>query len=127
LKVWGQAAVTEAFGTIIFVAAQRLQPAPDDTDSTSLRMRTVAAVMTKLQANISEVTTDHLPITAGFLTAAFLGIGAYEWRLSCGPVEPGEDLAWCYAAWLLVDFVDTTTEHPGGFAEVLRTVLTSDD
>jgi hypothetical protein len=122
LKIWGQPAVTEAFGSIIYVAAQQLQPAPDDPDSNGLKMRFVAAVVTKLQ-NLREVRTEHLPIVAGLLTAAFLEIGPYEWRASCGPVDPGEELAWCYTAWLMVDFVDTTTERPGGFAEVLRAVL----
>lgn len=126
LKIWGRPAVTEAFGTIIYVAAQRLQPAPDDPDSTGLKMRIVASVVTKLQQNLPEVRTEHLPTVAGLLTAAFLEIGPYEWRTAFGPVEPGEDLAWCYTAWLMVDFVDTTTEHPGGFAEVLRAVLGAD-
>jgi hypothetical protein len=127
LKIWGPTVITEAFGSIIYVAAQQLRPARDDPDATGLKMRIVAAVLTNLQRNIPEVPTKHLPVVAGILTAAFLEIGPYEWRTSYGPVEPDEHLAWCYTAWLLVDFVDTTMERPGSFAEVLRAVLDSED
>lgn len=132
LKIWGQPAVTEAFGTIIFVATQQLQfahDAPevlDGLDGFELKMRVVAAVVTRLRRDLPEVPAKHLPIVAGVLTAAFLGDGPYAWRTSHGPVEPDEHLAWCYTAWLLVDLVDDTTGRPGGFAEIFRKILSDD-
>lgn len=126
LKIWGRPVVTEAFGTIIYVAAQQLRPASDDPDSAGLKMQVVAAVLTRLRRDVPEVPAEHLPIVAGMLTAAFLEIGPFEWRMSLGPVDPDEDLAWCYTALLLVDLVDSTMERPGGFAEILRAVLSSE-
>jgi hypothetical protein len=34
----------------------------------------------------------HLPIVGGILTAAFLGIGPYDWHVSHGPVAGAEHL-----------------------------------
>ena len=126
LKIWGPSGVTEAFGTIIFVAAQQLRPAPDEPDAIGLRMQIVSTVLSRLRRDVHEVPAERLPIVAGILTAAFLELDPYGWRTSFGSIEPDEPLAWCYTAWLLVDLVDSTTERPGGFAETLRTVLTSD-
>jgi hypothetical protein len=115
LKIWGHSTVTEAFGSIIYVAAQQLRWRSDDPDATGLKMRIVSAVVTRLQRDIPEVPVKHLPTVAGILTAAFLEIGPVEWRTAHGPVEPDEHLAWCYTAWFMVDFVDTAMERPGGF------------
>jgi hypothetical protein len=126
LKIWGRPVVTEAFGTIIYVAAQQLRPAPDDPGAADLKMSVVAAVLNRLRRDFPEVPAKQLPIVAGMLTAAVLGIGPYDWRVSLGPVDPDEHLAWCYTACLLVDLVDSTIEHPGAFAETLRAALNSD-
>ncbi|MFD7161364.1 hypothetical protein ACFV9C_42730 [Kribbella sp. NPDC059898] len=125
LKIWGHDVVTEAFGTLIYVAARQLQPAADQPDAAG-PMELVSAVVTRLQREYPEVLNEHISIAAGILTAAFLDIGPYGWRTSLGPVHPSEHLTWCFTAALLVDLVDTTMQRPGGFAEIVAAILDSD-
>ncbi|GAA0345761.1 hypothetical protein NE235_28920 [Actinoallomurus spadix] len=54
-----------------------------------------------------------LPMIAGGMTAAFLRISPNGWRDAFGPVSHAESLAWVYAAWALVNYVDFCLEEKG--------------
>jgi hypothetical protein len=63
--------------------------------------------------SLTDVPDDVLPTLAGGLTATFLGNPADEWRDRLGPVTPEESLAWIFAAWSIVSFVDFCNQEKG--------------
>ncbi|WP_433474930.1 hypothetical protein ACQPZP_40680 [Spirillospora sp. CA-142024] len=72
----------------------------------------VPAVVRKL-GEIQGVSTDVLPMIAGGLTATFLQQEPREWRERYGSVPPEESLAWIYATWAMVNFIDFLKEEKG--------------
>jgi hypothetical protein len=122
VKQWGEETLTEAFGQIIATVMSLIEPGTGMADNLHT---IVPAVLVRLhRMRMSEVPDESLPTVAGLLTAAFFQQDLYTWRMSLGPIGPGESLVWCYTAWLLVDFADEAVFGvPGRFAEVLTDVL----
>jgi hypothetical protein len=86
----------------------------------------VPAVLARFRRlELPEVPDEALPLVAGILTAACVGLNPFQWRTGLGPVERPEGLVWAYTAWLVVDFMDNAVfgEKPGQFAEIVTATL----
>jgi len=115
---WGVLVLTQAFGLLIFGAMSAIHPAEGD----NLHL-TVPAVLARL--GMIESARPFLPTMAGVLTAAATGDNVWQWRRTLGPVGRSELAAWCWAAWLLADLLDTGHGEPGRFVrESARIVVT---
>ncbi|QXJ20177.1 hypothetical protein AGRA3207_000841 [Actinomadura graeca] len=72
----------------------------------------VPAAIRKIRS-FSGVSDDVLPAVASGLTAAFLQQPVAEWQESSGTHPRNETLAWLFAAWSLVNFVDYCNGEKG--------------
>ncbi len=63
--------------------------------------------------SLEAVREEHLPMLAGAMTAAALGMRPHVWRHEQGGVPRPESLAWLYAAWFLADYIDYAADSPG--------------
>ncbi|MEW2353044.1 hypothetical protein [Spirillospora sp. NPDC029432] len=79
---------------------------------------------------VEQVPADVLPMIAGGLTATFLGQEPREWRERYGVVSRDESLAWIFAAWAVVNFIDFLNEEKGSalknLNELIETILESE-
>lgn len=121
VDAWGVPVLTQAFGLLIFGAMSAIHPKEGD----NLHL-TVPAVLARLGK--IESARPFLPTMAGVLTAAATGDDAWQWRETLGAVGRSEMAAWCWAAWLLADLLDTLHGEPGRFVrETARIVTQSAD
>jgi hypothetical protein len=69
---------------------------------------------------LEEIPDDVLPMVAAGLAATFLRQSDGQWRDRYGPVPRAESLAWLYAAWYLVDFIDYVKGEHGAALRTLE-------
>ncbi|MFD0856916.1 hypothetical protein ACFQ07_32095 [Actinomadura adrarensis] len=74
--------------------------------------------------SLNDVPDDVLPTLAGGLTATFLGNPPDEWRDRLGPVTREESLAWIFAAWSIVSFIDFCNQEKGYAMRALEDTIT---
>ncbi|MGW4791186.1 hypothetical protein ACWEPC_02060 [Nonomuraea sp. NPDC004297] len=72
----------------------------------------IPAAIRKIRA-MEGVSDEVLPDVAGGLAATFLNQPCRAWREARGPIPLREFLAWTYAAWFLVDYIDFAAEERG--------------
>jgi hypothetical protein len=100
--------------TLIMFATVRFTQSPLDF---------LPAAIRRLQS-LNDVPDTVLPMLAGGLTATFLGTPADEWRDPLGPVPREESLAWIFAAWSIVNFVDFCNQEKGYAIRSLEGTIT---
>jgi hypothetical protein len=98
---------------LVMFAAARFPQSPLDF---------LPAAIRKLEG-LNDVPDDVLPLLAGGLTATFLGNPADEWRDRLGPVPREESLAWIFAAWSIVSFVDFCNQEKGYALRALENTI----
>jgi hypothetical protein len=125
MEVWGESSLVTAFGTLIYVGVSLAK----DTIEYDLLQTMVPAIVGGLREDAEEldVPMEMVPTAAGLLTAACLGRMPYEWRISLGPIGPGEPMMFCYTACGVAQYMDENVYgRPGRFAEVITVGLASD-
>ena len=126
IERWGRETLLEAFGLLVATAMNVVPPGSEDADPLHVIMPAVVGRMQKMR--LAEVPDEALPVVAGILTAACVGVPPYAWRTGIGPISDGEGVVWAYTAWLVIDLMDNVVfgEQPGRFAEVLHETLDND-
>ncbi|MFF1651154.1 hypothetical protein [Streptomyces sp. NPDC058240] len=62
----------------------------------------------------------QVPMAAGVLLAAAMGMDSAAWRDRFGPILPKEALVHTFVLWLLADLFDFTAEQPGAVDRLIR-------
>jgi hypothetical protein len=73
----------EVFGTLIYTAINVMRPASEEDDRLHVVLLAVVSRFRRLE--LAEVPAEALPVVAGIITAAAVGLAPYTWRLSLGP------------------------------------------
>jgi hypothetical protein len=124
-EVWGEDALVKGFAALIYVG---VGIAKDEIEYDLLQTM-IPAIVGGLREDAEELdlSREMLATAAGLLTAASLRRMPYEWRISLGPIVPGEPMMFCYTACGVVQYVDENVfGQPGRFAEVMTIGLATD-
>ncbi|MFD5819349.1 hypothetical protein [Streptomyces sp. NPDC127038] len=68
---------------------------------------------------------SQVPMVAGVLMAAAMGMNTVAWRDQFGTIPPKEAVVHNFVLWLLADLFDSVVERPGATDEIMRETFNS--
>ncbi|TVL87803.1 hypothetical protein CD790_33050 [Streptomyces sp. SAJ15] len=83
----------------------------------------IPAVIRKLPS-FETADPAQVPMVAGVLMAAVMGMDTVAWRDQFGTIPPKEAMVHTYALWLLADLFDSLVERPGATDRLMREAFT---